>query len=199
MPPLAGFQDDDACQVSLRLPFSGRVIEEDELFTPAYDPRCCRGITLHEFIWGVSHNDLKVENIIWHEGRYKLIDFGLSKYLDDKKDDMYGSFYSPEMLASVELGQHIKFHQELNEAQDIFALGMMILMAIIQKYNDKIPMPEDVINALGNFPASGYPNPENSGRNKPVDNHFRVVARLPDEDVPGLYKMSPQLFRGLQK
>ena len=33
-PPLAGFQDDDACQVSLRLPFSGRVIEEDELFTP---------------------------------------------------------------------------------------------------------------------------------------------------------------------
>ena len=144
--------------------------------------------------FGVSHNDLKVENIIWHEGRYKLIDFGLSKYLDDKRDDMYGSFYSPEMLASVELGQHIKFHQELNEAQDIFALGMMILMAIIQKYNDKIPMPEDVINALGNFPASGYPNPENSGRTNPLIIILEWWQGCPDEDVLGLYKMSPQLL-----
>jgi serine/threonine protein kinase len=91
---------------------------------------------------GVVHRDIKLENImLTHQGEIKLIDFGFSKRIGDKRvlNSCCGSpnYMSPEMLRSTRTQdqsvlptKHSKYGREV----DIWAAGVAMYVLLVGKY-----------------------------------------------------------------
>lgn len=72
--------------------------------------------------YGVTHGDIKLDNIVYHEEKYKFIDFGTMPNLDDKASpsqshsDVYG-FLVKRNITTKEYNQ---------KSQAMYALGLVI-------------------------------------------------------------------------
>lgn len=74
------------------------------------------------------HRDIKQGNILFLNGKYKIADFGFSKFMEDWQtaESMVGTpiFQSPEILN----------HSTYNYKSDIWALGILLFSLTFNSY-----------------------------------------------------------------
>lgn len=82
----------------------------------------------------IIHRDVRIPNVIWHNGEVYLIDFGLARYIGD----------SPSYLETT--GDHYwvekQLKREVHPRSDIYALGHFLLFMLYSTYEDTERQPE---------------------------------------------------------
>lgn len=78
---------------------------------------------------GYSHNDFKPSNLIFHEGRWLLIDFDLLTPLTEKTRGFTATFAAPELRVS----------KPQNAVSDMYSLGLVVMRILMgQRVPDSI-------------------------------------------------------------
>lgn len=70
---------------------------------------------------GYSHNDFKPSNLIYHEGRWNLIDFDLLTPLTEKTRGYTGTYAAPELRVS----------KPQNAVSDMYSLGLVVMRIVM--------------------------------------------------------------------
>jgi serine/threonine protein kinase len=78
---------------------------------------------------GYSHNDFKPSNLVYHEGRWNLIDFDFLTPLTEKTRGFTGTFAAPELRLS----------KPQNAVSDMYSLGLVVMRIVMgQRAPDSI-------------------------------------------------------------
>jgi tRNA A-37 threonylcarbamoyl transferase component Bud32 len=76
---------------------------------------------------GVLHRDLKPDNVmIRHDGRVKLMDFGIARFLDESQLTMTGALVGSPAFMSPEQARE----DELDARSDLFSLGTVLFQLV---------------------------------------------------------------------
>ena len=106
---------------------------------------------LHEN--NIAHLDIKLENLIIHEGTVKLIDFGNACKITDKKCIVYGGtfdYLSPEVLKKMPFDA---------KSADVWAFGVVLYNLVYNKppwdytklkYNEIMLIHDKIVSILNN-------------------------------------------------
>ena len=93
--------------------------------------------SLHKLDPPIVHRDIKPENIIYHNNKVTLLDFGIARFLDSKKNK------DTLILGSVGYAAPEQFgFQQSNPQTDIYALGKLMnyLLNGSLEHQDNIPL-----------------------------------------------------------
>ena len=93
--------------------------------------------SLHKLNPPIIHRDIKPENIIYHDNKVTLLDFGIARFLDSKKNK------DTLILGSVGYAAPEQFgFQQSNPQTDIYALGKLMnyLLNGSLEHQDNIPL-----------------------------------------------------------
>ena len=93
--------------------------------------------SLHKLDPPIIHRDIKPENIIYHNNKVTLLDFGIARFLDSKKNK------DTLILGSVGYAAPEQFgFQQSNPQTDIYALGKLMnyLLNGSLEHQDNIPL-----------------------------------------------------------
>lgn len=115
----------------------------------------------HVHSMNIAHLDLKPENFVFdsvEEGsKIKLIDFGSSKFVEDK-EVLYSSFFGSFLYASPEiLGAYARCSSSVLMATDMWAMGVILFSMVtgkspfLRKHEPKIK--ESIFNADFSYPG----------------------------------------------
>ncbi len=76
---------------------------------------------------GILHRDLKPENVmVRRDGRIKLMDFGIARFLDESQVTMTGALVGSPAFMSPEQAQE----EPLDARSDLFSLGTLLYLAV---------------------------------------------------------------------
>jgi serine/threonine-protein kinase len=75
---------------------------------------------------GIIHRDVRIPNVIWHDGRPCLIDFGLARFIGDPPT------YSGQELDAYP--EEKKLKRQVEPASDLYALGHFFLFLLYSGY-----------------------------------------------------------------
>ncbi|WP_236692802.1 serine/threonine protein kinase [Aneurinibacillus tyrosinisolvens] len=78
---------------------------------------------------GIIHRDVRIPNVIWHEGKVYLIDFGLARYLGDSAS------YTEETTDGYWMEKRLK--REVHPRSDLYALGHFMLFMLYSTYTNE--------------------------------------------------------------
>ncbi len=152
-----------------------------------------RGVgSLHE--QGIIHRDLKPSNIMVDtEGKIKILDFGLAKEIGDlEKTSSIGEIVGSPYYLSPEQIQGL----ELDEASDIYQLGILLYQALTNAY----PFPDTTTMNLVLMHLSHPPDRVAArGANVPAVVEYtvaRALAKKPRDRFGGAAAMSDCLRKG---
>lgn len=87
---------------------------------------------LHEH--QVIHRDVRIPNVIWHDGEPFLIDFGLARFIGDRPT------YAADALSVYSAEKQLK--REVAPSSDLFALGHFFLFLLYSSYTPRQGEPE---------------------------------------------------------
>ncbi len=87
---------------------------------------------LHQY--GIIHRDVRIPNVILHDGVPYLIDFGLARRLGDS------ATYESETLEAYAMEKQIK--RKVEPASDLYALGHFLLFLLYTTYQAPDDLPE---------------------------------------------------------
>jgi serine/threonine protein kinase len=76
---------------------------------------------------GILHRDLKPQNILIERTGVKVIDFGISRFVDGSRVTTDSSFFGTRQFAPNE---HLLDPRDATEKSDVFALGMVLAYAM---------------------------------------------------------------------
>ncbi|MFN8670699.1 MAG: serine/threonine-protein kinase [Candidatus Sericytochromatia bacterium] len=99
----------------------------------------------------IVHKDIKPENIMYHDGKITILDFGLASFLESKTPEK--SYGTPMYMAP----EQIKGNKNLDQRVDIFSLGVLIYELLS---NNEYPYTPDII--MSGYSENFEPIPLNS-------------------------------------
>lgn len=91
---------------------------------------------------GYSHNDIKPSNLVYHEGRWNLIDFDLLTPLTEKTRGYTGTYAAPELRVS----------KPQTSVSDMYSLGLVVMKIMMgQSTPDSILERETYVHQFESF------------------------------------------------
>ncbi|MFD2371431.1 serine/threonine protein kinase [Brevibacillus sp. GCM10020057] len=82
----------------------------------------------------VIHRDVRIPNVIWHDGEPYLIDFGLARFIGDSPT------YAADALSAYSVEKQLK--REVAPSSDLYALGHFFLFLLYSGYTPQDGEPE---------------------------------------------------------
>jgi len=136
----------------------------------------------------IVHRDLKPDNVLYHDGNWKVADFGIAKFVEDSTSLHTLKFSKTPQYAAPEQWQG----RRVTKATDVYALGCVGVALLTGKPPFPGPSPADFqeqhLRAVPQIPLDAPPI---------LQSTLRLMLRKPPEGRPSLERVMAMLDQSL--